>query len=48
MQSNGPAGAAAWLPSLYLFIPTAVADPIRGPLQNAHSAFAADPGSSPD
>jgi hypothetical protein len=29
-------------------IPTAGAEPIRGPLQHVHSAVAADPGSSPD
>ena len=39
---------AAWLPSPYLVIPTAGADPIRGPLQHVHSVDAADPGSSPD
>ena len=47
-SSGGPAGGAAWLPSPYLVIPTAGADPIRGPLQHVHSAVAADPGSSPD
>lgn len=46
--SGGPAGGAAWLPSPYLVMPTAGADPIRGPLQHVHSAVAADPGSSPD
>lgn len=48
ISSGGPAGGAAWLPSSYLVIPTAGADPISGPLQHVHSAVAADPGSSPD
>ena len=48
VASGGPGGGAAWLPSSYLVIPTAGADPIRGPLQHVHSAVAADPGSSPD
>ncbi|MCB5274204.1 hypothetical protein BJG92_01733 [Arthrobacter sp. SO5] len=47
-SSNGPSGAAAWIPNLYLVIPTAGADAIRGPLQHEHSAVSADPGSSPD
>ncbi|MGO4192079.1 hypothetical protein AB4Y67_10460 [Arthrobacter sp. YAF17] len=47
-SSGGPGSAAAWLPSQYLVIPTAGAEPIRGPLQHVHSAVAADPGSSPD
>ncbi|WP_224049863.1 hypothetical protein [Arthrobacter sp. NicSoilB4] len=48
LSSGGPGSAAAWLPSQYLVIPTAGAEPIRGPLQHVHSAVAADPGSSPD
>ncbi|MCB5282214.1 hypothetical protein BJQ89_01970 [Arthrobacter sp. ES1] len=48
ISSGGPSSGAAWLPSLYLIIPTAAAEPIRGPLQHAHPAAAADPGSSPD
>jgi hypothetical protein len=48
LSSGGPGCAAAWLPSQYLVIPTAGAEPIRGPLQHVHSAVAADPGSSPD
>ncbi|MEC5181427.1 hypothetical protein [Arthrobacter sp. CG_A4] len=47
-SANGPSGAVAWIPSLYLVIPTAGDDPIRGPLQHQHSAVSADPGSSPD
>jgi hypothetical protein len=46
--SSGLGSAAAWLPNQYLVIPTAGAEPIRGPLQHVHSAVAADPGSSPD
>lgn len=47
-SSSGPSGTAAWLPSLYFYLPTTGADPIRGPLQHAASAVSADPGSSPD
>ncbi|HEX9227612.1 MAG TPA: hypothetical protein VF885_13320 [Arthrobacter sp.] len=48
VSSGGPGCGAAWLPNQYLVIPTAGAEPIRGPLQHVHSADAADPGSSPD
>lgn len=47
-STNGPSGTAAWLPSLYFYLPNTAAGPIRGPLQQAHSAASADPGSSPD
>ncbi|WP_144674192.1 hypothetical protein [Arthrobacter sp. U41] len=47
-SSGGPGCGAAWLPNQYLVIPTAGAEPVRGPLQHVHSADAADPGSSPD
>ncbi|WCI09571.1 hypothetical protein PJ267_08600 [Arthrobacter sp. OVS8] len=46
VSSGGPGSGAAWLPNQYLVIPTAGAEPIRGPLQHVHSADAADPGSS--
>jgi hypothetical protein len=45
---TNPAGTAAWIPSLYLYLPTTGAGPIRGPLQHEYSAVSADPGSSPD
>ncbi|MFE4230511.1 hypothetical protein ACFRJ8_21765 [Arthrobacter sp. NPDC056886] len=47
-SSNGPAGTAAWMPSLFFYLPTVVADPIGGPLQHEYAAVCADPGSSPD
>ncbi len=45
---NGPAGTAAWMPSLFFYLPTIGADPIGGPLQHEYAAVCADPGSSPD
>jgi hypothetical protein len=45
---TNPAGTAAWIPSLYFYLPTTGAGPIRGPLQHEYSAVSADPGSSPD
>lgn len=48
ISSGGQCSGAAWLPSLYLITPTAAAEPVRGPLQHAYSAAAADRGSSPD
>jgi hypothetical protein len=45
---TSPAGTAAWIPSLYFYLPTMDADPIRGPLQHEYSAVCADLGSSPD
>jgi hypothetical protein len=45
---NGPAGTAAWMPSLFFYLPTIGADPIGGPLQHDYAAVCADPGSSPD
>ena len=47
-STNGPTGTAAWLPSLYFYLPTMGAELIGGPLQHAYSAVSADPGSSPD
>jgi hypothetical protein len=45
---TSPAGTAAGIPSLYFYLPTMDADPIRGPLQHEYSAVCADLGSSPD
>ena len=42
-----PRGRLPGFPACTLLTPTG-ADPIRGPLQHAHSAVSADPGSSPD
>jgi hypothetical protein len=47
-SAGGPSPSAAWLSSPFEYLPPAGAVPVIGPLQNAPSPVAFDPGSSPD
>ncbi|MBT2548338.1 hypothetical protein [Arthrobacter sp. ISL-65] len=47
-SSGGPSASAAWLNSLFEYLPLMGFVPVSGPLQHVPSPVAIDPGSSPD